>query len=286
MTNDASTDTPTLEVAVTNTAEHHDALTAFFEDYGAHAFYLDGDTLRAYLKPEQWSEEKETALRRWLDTHAPDATLSHTRIAPRNWNAEWEASITPQHIGPFFVRPSWAEEEPPPEAQEIIIDPKMSFGTGYHPSTRLVLELLPELPCNNARVLDAGTGTGILAIAACLQGARHVDAFDIDTWAAENATENIAINNVADRVRVIHGSIADTPATPVDIVLANIHRSVLVDLMPRFAERLVSGGHCICSGCLPEEAPAMRKAATEAGFIVARERTSRPWWAVHFQYVD
>jgi len=274
--------TPTIEVTITGASAHHEALTALLEEHGAHGFHTEDNTFRAYVAAPRWGDTKARAVREWLDAHAPAAALHISTIQPRNWNAEWEASVEPQHIGPFFVRPSWSDAAPPPDAYApLVIDPKMSFGTGYHPTTRLVLELMAELPCDGAHVLDAGTGTGILAIAACRAGAAQVDAFDIDTWAVENARENIARNDVADRVRVCHGTIDDVPDQPADIVLANIHRAVLIDLMPRFAERLRPGGHCICSGCFEEDVPAMRRAARDAGFAVTREHGNAPWWAVH-----
>ncbi len=280
MPDDAAT--PTIEVTITGASAHHEALTALLEAHGAHGFHTEDNTFRAYVAAPRWGEAQADAVRDWMDAHAPAAALHISAIQPRNWNAEWEASVEPQHIGPFFVRPSWSDATPPPSTYApLVIDPKMSFGTGYHATTRLVLELMAKLPCDDAHVLDAGTGTGILAIAACRAGAAQVDAFDIDTWAIENTRENIAQNGVADRVRVHYGTLDDVPHQPADIVLANIHRAVLIDLMPRFAERLRPGGHCICSGCLLDDAPAMRQAAREHGFTVTREQTSMPWWAVH-----
>ena len=281
MPHDAAT--PTVEVTIADAASHHEALTALLERHGAHGFRSDETAFRAYVAAPNWGDTAVRAVHEWLRAHAPDAALHTRTIAPRNWNAEWEATVEPQHIGPFFVRPSWSDATAPSDAYPaLVIDPKMSFGTGYHPTTRLVLYLMADVPCEQAHVLDAGTGTGILAIAACRAGAARVDAFDIDTWAVENTRENIAQNDVAERVQVHHGPLADLPPASADIVLANIHRTVLIALMPQFAERLREGGHCICSGCFPEDAPAMRQAARDAGLVVARERTEAPWWAVHF----
>lgn len=274
--------TPTVEVTITGAGAHHEALTALLNEHGAHGFHPEGNTFRAYVAAPVWGEAKADAVREWLDAQAPTAALHIDTIPARNWNAEWEASVEPQHIGPFFVRPSWSDAAPPPNAYPpLVIDPKMSFGTGYHATTRLVLELMADLSFDDARVLDVGTGTGILAIAACRAGAARVDAIDIDTWAVENTRENIAQNDVAKRVQVHHGTLADLPPASAYIVLANIHRAVLIDLMPQFAERLHEGGHCICAGCLLDDAPAMRQAAREHGFAVANERSSLPWWAVH-----
>jgi ribosomal protein L11 methyltransferase len=271
-----------VEVTITGAGARHEALTALLNEHGAHGFYPEGNTFRAYVAASVWGEAKANAVRQWLDAHAPEAALHIDTIPARNWNAEWEASVKPQHIGPFFVRPSWSDAAPPSNAYPpLVIDPKMSFGTGYHATTRLVLELMSDLPFDGARVLDVGTGTGILAIAACRAGAARVDAIDIDTWAVENTRENIAQNDVAERVQVHHGTLADLPLASADIVLANIHRAVLIDLMPQFAERLREGGHCICAGCLLDDAPAMRQAAREQGFTVTNERSSPPWWAVH-----
>lgn len=272
---------PTIEVCIEGAAARHDALTALLEARGAHGFQTDA-VFRAYVAAPDWSEADTQAVQDWLDAHAPEATLCINTIAARNWNAEWEASVEPQHIGPFFVRPSWSDAAPPPNAYPpLVIDPKMSFGTGYHPSTRLVLELLTQVLLTDAHVLDVGTGTGILAIAACRAGAECVDACDVDAGTIENAEENIKQNGVVNCVTVHHGTIQAVPERPVDVILANIHRSVLIDLMPEFAARVRPGGACICSGCLPDDAPAMREAARAHGFAVTNERTHAPWWAVH-----
>lgn len=271
---------PTVEVCVEGAAAQHEALTALLEARGAHGFQTD-TVFRAYVAAPDWSDADIQAVQDWLDAQAPEATLYTNTIAARNWNAEWEASVEPQHIGPFFVRPSWSDAAPPPNAYPpLVIDPKMSFGTGYHATTRLVLELMAEVLLTDAYVLDVGTGTGILAIAACRAGAERVDACDIDAGAIENAQENIEQNGVADRVTVRHGTMQAVPERPVDVVLANIHRAILIDLMPEFAARVRPGGTCICSGCLIEDAPAMRDAAREHGFVVSAERTHAPWWAV------
>jgi ribosomal protein L11 methyltransferase len=161
------------------------------------------------------------------------------------------------------------------------IDPKMSFGTGYHESTRLMLRFLPDLIRGNERVLDAGTGTGILAIAAVYLGAGSVIAFDISTWADENARENSALNAVADRIEVRQGAIDDVvPERGFDLILANIERDPLIELLPAFADKLADGGRVALAGLTQDDESPMRAALAEHGFAIERETRENEWWAV------
>jgi ribosomal protein L11 methyltransferase len=201
-------------------------------------------------------------------------------IADENWNAAYEATLGPVTAGPFLVRPSWASVPEGSEGRiEIVIDPKMSFGTGYHESTRLVLGLLPGIVRPGDRVLDAGCGTGILAIAALRLGAASALAFDVDAWAEENAAENFARNGVEGRAEVRIGSVEAVPETGFDVVLANIHREVLLELMSELARRVRPGGRLVLAGLLRTDADAMRAAVQQAGFTGTAEAEEGAWWA-------
>ncbi|NBB74695.1 MAG: methyltransferase domain-containing protein, partial [Bacteroidetes bacterium] len=167
------------------------------------------------------------------------------------------------------------------------IDPKMSFGTGYHESTRLMLRFLPDLIRGGECVLDAGTGTGILAIAAVRLGAASVIAFDISRWAEENARENVALNDVGDRVDVRLGPIREAvPETGFDVVLANIERDPLLALLPAFAEKLRAEGRLVLAGLTDADEPAMRSGIAEQGLTIEREIRENEWWSVVLRHAE
>jgi ribosomal protein L11 methyltransferase len=171
----------------------------------------------------------------------------------------------------------------PESPYELIVDPKMSFGTGHHESTRLLLSLMPRLIAPGAHVLDAGTGTGILAIAAAKLGAGRVVAYDNDPWIEENARENLAANGVADRVALRIGDVASIDEADFDVVLANINKHVLLgDLVP-FARLLRPRGFLALAGLLTADRDEMMAAAARAGYRIRVEASENAWWAVYFE---
>src|SRR5690606_22579646 len=170
---------------------------------------------------------------------------------PENWNQKWEETVRPVEVGRFLIKPTWCDIPPGAEDRVLLeIDPKMSFGTGYHESTRLVLRLLPEFMSAGMRVLDAGTGTGVLAIAAARLGASRVLAFDFDEWSHTNAVENVYINGVTEAVSVELGSIEVAGDVSFDLILANINRNVLVEMLPDFKRRIGESGSMILAGLM------------------------------------
>jgi ribosomal protein L11 methyltransferase len=272
----------TIELTIPVDGARHATLIARLEEYGFTGFQEDEGVLKAYIGADDWSAGKSQYVKSWLQRQGVKGTVAEQRIPAQNWNARWEQSIEPLTVGPFVVKPTWAAVPDAAEGRHVLeIDPKMSFGTGYHESTRLMLRFLPDLVSGGERVLDAGTGTGILAIAAVRLGARAVVAFDISTWAEENARENIALNHVADRIDVRCGAI-DTavPEGGFDLILANIERDPLIELLPAFAERLAGDGRVALAGLTEDDEPPMRSAIDEHGFAIDREARENDWWAV------
>lgn len=179
---------------------------------------------------------------------------SYVEIENRNWNEEWERSLKAVDVPPFFVKPDvW--QGVVPEGRTIIrINPKMAFGTGYHETTRLVLQMIAEYTEADDFVIDAGTGTGILAIAALKHGASSAIGFDIDTWCETNAKENAELNEVSDRFEVRIGSIEQLfDQKPAKLFLANINKNALIELIPKFSEFVEKNGRLILSGLLDSD---------------------------------
>ncbi|WP_022836692.1 50S ribosomal protein L11 methyltransferase [Salisaeta longa] len=272
---------PTIHLTLNLPAVVHDAAVGQLESV-ALGFQSMGDELHAYIPAPRWNEALRRGLRTWLRAHGATATWQETEVPPQNWNATWEATHAPRTVGPFLIAPHGADVHPTDAQTLVRIDPKMSFGTGAHATTQLVLQLMAPLDLTDARVLDAGTGTGVLGIAAALRGARTVQAFDTDAWAIANARENVAANRVADRVHLYQGAIGDVPAHPADVVCANITRDVLLALLPAFSARTAPGAVMLLAGVLTADRPRMLAAAADTGWELAEEATRDGWWGAHF----
>lgn len=202
-------------------------------------------------------------------------------VAQQNWNEEWEKTITARQIGTFFVRPTWSGETAPRDTILLEIDPKMAFGTGYHESTRLMLKLLSDAVSKGDNVLDAGTGTGILAIASVKLGAEKVFAFDIDEWSITNATENVLLNEVSGQVEIKKGGREVIPGgTTFDLILANIERNTILELLPDFREILRNGGCLLLSGLLETDREIVVSNLDKRGFDVQQIIRENNWIAV------
>ena len=271
----------TVELTIPVDENQHEVLIARLEEFGFNGFRQDEGALRAYISTEDWSAGKSQYVASWLKKQGAHGPVEERIIEEQNWNALWEETLQPMRVGPFWIKPTWAEA--PTEADGAIvldIDPKMSFGTGYHESTRLMLQFLPDLVSEGDVILDAGTGTGVLAIAAVHLGAKKVLAFDVSEWSDVNARENCEQNGVAESVEVRHGDIGVVPESGFDGILANIERDILIDMLPDFAEKVTPGGYVALAGLLIEDQPPMREAIAANGFTIAREATENEWWAV------
>ncbi|MES2873381.1 MAG: 50S ribosomal protein L11 methyltransferase [Bacteroidota bacterium] len=168
-------------------------------------------------------------------------------IPHQNWNEVWESNFQPLRINDrCYIRATFHEPRPEHEF-EIIIDPKMAFGTGHHQTTALMMELMMETDFNNKKVLDMGCGTGILAILASYLNAAEVTAIDYDQICVDSTIENASLNKV-NNIFTICGSKEAIPETKFDIIVANINRNILLDQMERYSEVLSGGGTVFFSG--------------------------------------
>ena len=274
---------PTLELSIRLPAGSGEVLVGLLSTHGFEGFWEDGDMLRAYIPLERWDDARRAATREALAAFAagreiPLPALQTRIIQPRNWNAAWEASIVPvAATDRIIIAPSWHKVEVPEGRIVLTIDPKMSFGTGHHETTRLILQLLEPRVRRGSTMLDVGTGTGVLAIAAVRLGAASATGVDIDEWSYANARENAAANGVSGRVTIIRGEMADVAPGRFDIVAANIQRSVIEPLLPALRDRLKPGGALLLSGLLDTERDAMRSACNELGLEVVEERRELEW---------
>ena len=277
-----SSEASTIELIARANEAQHESLIAVLEPQGFERFWEEERRLRAYMPMTAWKESLREQVEERLRALGVDGPIIIQPVTEKNWNAVWEERLVPVTAGPFLVKPTRTEAPDDHEARFVLeIDPKMSFGTGHHESTRLALRLLATTNRDGARVLDAGTGTAVLAIAAVRLGAASVLAFDTDEKVLENANENIERNEVADQVDVRAGTLGEViPEQGFDLILANINRNALSEMLPVFREKLNPGGQIILAGLLLSDRTPLLKRAAACGLSKDEEQTENEWWAV------
>lgn len=273
-----------LVLAATVAPELHDEAAGALLSLGGTAVQIEGDTLTSYvprpLDPEAFVAGAVAAL--------PGGARVAWRLEDdQDWTREWRKGLRPRRTGPFVVSPTWCEPRVEPGEHLILIDPEMAFGTGEHATTRGALRLLSESVRPGDRVLDVGTGSAILAIAAAMIGAGHVLAVEADPDALENAADNLRRNGVAGRVELVHALVdaaylAARGTGAFDVVVANVLSGVLRPLLPSFRAALVPEGRLILGGILEEEADEMTAVAAAAGFALRVEDLEAEWWGALF----
>lgn len=240
--------------------------------------FLENDNgFETYAEGENFNASRVEEIRKKYEDDA-SITFTFSRVEKKNWNAEWERSFSPIVVeDQCLIRASFhhVEKQYP---YEIIITPKMSFGTGHHQTTWLMVRNMLSIDHAGKRVMDAGCGTAILSILASKRGAREVEAFDIDDWSVENGNENTAINSCGN-IRIQQGKITEISLSgSFDIILANINKNVLLEEMRHYASFLRSGGTLLLSGFFTSDIPdLLREASTLA--LTERHRDEREGWA-------
>lgn len=256
-----------------------DILIAQLGELDFESFSETDEGLQAYILEAQ---DKDDLLENLQILKNSEFTISHTksRIEPINWNAEWEQNFEPIEVdGKCAVR---APFHPKTNVEyDIVIEPKMSFGTGHHATTHLMIKHLLKLNLQKKKVLDMGCGTGILAILAAMRGAKAVDAIDNDRWCYENALENVERNGTS-QVTVKHGDATLLGGTGYDVIIANINRNILMADIPTYANYLNETGILLLSGFYTEDIPALTEVCNPQGinFIMNFEKNN--WVACKF----
>ncbi len=272
----------TIELTLSIPISEHDPFLAELEDH-ATGFVQDDTELRAYVPADRWAALDQKQLEARLAADGYPDTLSIRPLEAKNWNAVWEETLSPVRAGPFLVCPtSMDAPSAQPDATELRIDPEMSFGTGHHATTRLALRLLGDTLAPDDRVLDVGTGTGVLAIAACRTGAARALGVDTNPDAVRNARDNVRKNDVATCVTIREGSVEIVPETRYDLVTANITRRVLLDLMSDLVVHLAPTGSLLLSGILQPHRDSVLDAVASYDLHLDAEATEDGWWAARF----
>ena len=256
--------------------ETSDVLIAMLSELGYNGFEELENELLAYIEDTQFNAGELVSV-----TSGLGVDFSTEVVAVQNWNAVWESNFEPVVIDDFCTLRAHFHDIKVATPYEIVITPKMSFGTGHHATTQLVMLMMKDVDFAGKTVLDFGTGTGVLAILAEMLGAANILAIDNDEWSVENAAENIACNGCK-KITVKKGGLEEMPGGKTDIILANINRHILLQYMDELYKRLNNDGIIIMSGLLTDDREIMLEAASKAGFNMKEIRERNNWICLLF----
>lgn len=255
-------------------------LLAFVENCGFDSFEDTEEGFLAYV-PENL-EDEECVKRSLKDVPAEaKAAYSKSFIEKQDWNEKWESSFEPVDIGGrCYIRAEF--HEPKPEYEfEVVIQPKMAFGTGHHATTYLVAEYILDLDLKGKTVLDMGCGTSILGILAKLKGAKTVTGIDIDDWSVENSIENAARNKV--EIHIEKGDASLLEGRKFDVIFANINRNILLADIPIYAKSLnFAEGKLVLSGLMTDDFEEIKQRCEENGLRLISKKQRKEWIALEF----
>lgn len=249
-----------IQVSIDTPEEYHDLLVGQIAALGFKGFQQEDRSLHCFIRRLAWTPDLEGELRGLLarfQSEFPESGLRYAtqKLAERNWNLAWErnAGIV-DATDRIIIKPSWKKLRKRDRGKIVLhIDPKMSFGTGHHETTRLCLFLLQEYVKKGGHVLDFGCGTGVLAIAAVKLGARSALAVDNDPWAINNARENVKKNRLEGKVRIAVRELARVPDRRFDTIVSNIDLPTITTTLPVLTKKLRPEGALLLSGLLTSD---------------------------------
>lgn len=256
-----------------------DIMIAELADLGFDGFEETETGLFSYIDSAKFDMEVTAGLADLAAQHG--ATYSSNAIDKQNWNALWESNFEPVLVDDFVgVRANFHEPFNGQVEHDIVITPKMSFGTGHHGTTYSVMQLMRGIDFKGQSVFDFGTGTGLLAILAHKLGASYVLGVDNDDWCIENASENIVVNNTQSiEIEKVNDANLNKKF---NIIIANINKNIILDNLAFLAEATVPGGVVLLSGLLVEDEPEIEAACTALGWKHQETRTRNNWIALHY----
>jgi ribosomal protein L11 methyltransferase len=255
-------------------------LIAELAQAGFESFVENDEGVKAYIQKGDWNEGMLDVIQ---ILSSPEFTIEYTyvEIPQVNWNEEWEKNFDPIVVNDnCAVRAPF--HKPYDVAYEIVIEPKMSFGTGHHETTFMMLGFLLENDFDGKTVLDMGCGTSVLAILAEKRGAVHIDAIDIDDWCVENSIENIERNQCR-HIKVQLGNASQIPSEETyHTIIANINRNILLDDMHTYVSALKNGGELYLSGFYKEDLPIITETCANLGMFFVEKKERNNWIAAKF----
>jgi ribosomal protein L11 methyltransferase len=264
-----------------------EALIGMLGDESILGAWEDQGALRVYWRGEAWNPTAMEGLRAAVDrVSASGAGVEITvlSLSDRDWNSRWLESIRPVRIGGLFrVRQSWTAPDPSFRGFELVIDPKRAFGSGFHATTQLLIEWMELRPPVGMRVLDIGTGSGILSMAALRLGAVSALGIDNDPVAIECARENAAANGFGHELKLLVADAGEGLPGGFDLVLANLDRNTLLALRGHIPALLRQGGTVLISGLLAEDCEEISEAYAARGALVEGRRARDEWAALELR---
>lgn len=268
-----------LTIQLSDFDRWNDILVAYLADLDYESFQEEAPLLKAYIQEASYNGEALQKRLNDLQSEQEVVTSFEVKLIPQeNWNAQWEARFEPVFIdevirivAPFHHLGAFT-------GIEIVIEPKMSFGTGHHQTTHLMCATMMEMDFQGKRVLDMGSGTGVLAILAEKRGAAEIVAIDIEAWSAENCADN-ALRNDCQHIQSIHGGIDVIPTEPFDYILANINKNVLTAQISTYVERMKSGAYLFLSGFFVSDTDELKIMALDLN-LQFQAQHEREGWAV------
>ena len=265
-----------LEISIeTNDEEIQELLISQLNEMGYDGFQQESNRLIAIINENEFDEKE---LKNLLELHQIDFTK--TVIPHQNWNALWESNFEPITVDDFVGVRAGFHPSIKNVQHEIIITPKMSFGTGHHATTFLVMQLMQYIELNNKRVFDFGTGTGILAILAEKLGAKNILAIDYDDWCIENANENI-IQNYCSKIEIVKADNAVVNRS-FDIVIANINKNIIQDNFENLHNAALTNAIIILSGLLQNDEGEILQLAQQKQWNHQKTVVKGDWIAIQF----
>lgn len=256
-----------------------DVLAAQLGEIGFESFEKTPEGLDGYILEKEFSEKSLSQL---ISDFPFETEISFVKeeLEDKNWNEEWEKNFfEPIIISDKCVIHSSFHKDIPKVPYDIIINPKMAFGTGHHETTSLIIAEILETEMEGKRVLDMGCGTSVLAILASIRGASKLTAIDIDDWCVDNSLENLELNNIKN-VDVKLGDASLLPGMQFDAILANINRNILLNDMKSYVNCLPKGGLLFISGFYTEDVPVLEKRAKELGMEMLYFKQKNNWAAM------
>jgi ribosomal protein L11 methyltransferase len=261
--------------------ENNEIIMAVLSDLPFDTFEETTTGVKAFMPESDWNESIEQQITALSEEF--DFSFEKTFIPYQNWNVIWESNFQPIRVDDFVgLR---ADFHPPTEGVvfDLVINPKMAFGTGHHETTYMVMQLMQYIDFVGKKVLDYGCGTGILAILASKMGATDLEAVDIEEPSYENTIENCAINGVHN-VKSFCGTLDVVPSSNFDIILANINRNVILYSLPDLKKRLNKGGILLISGFLKQDEQILLDATAKQGFQHIETKQRGNWLSMKLEY--
>ncbi len=259
-----------LQVSIAANEEQQEILISQLSDLGAEGFEQTESHLLAYFNELNFDSY---AVNELLKGHS---FLLNT-IEEKNWNEVWESNFEPVTVEDFCAVRAEFHSPIPQVKHEIIITPKMSFGTGHHATTYMMMSDMRDLSFQGKKVFDFGTGTGILAILAEKLGASHIEAIDVEEWSIKNSIENAQRNNCH---RINFHQTSQLPEDKFDLILANINRNVILEYLPVLKEKLNQEGQILFSGLLTTDEKVIDEACKREGLHFIRKKERNNWIAL------